>query len=201
MISETFEGTFPGPWQVFDSNAELGAYYWNKRNCRPYQGGSSGWGVGGGDGAALACGSNYPDEVESWLVFGPFSLVNASDAYLNLQVWAKTELDYDYVFWGVSTDQITFYGESLSGDSAGWTSQDLDLKDVEVLGDLRGQVQVWLGIAFSSDAENNYPEGAYVDNIVLRQCAAPSCLPAARATAHEAPAGRARVAPAVLSIP
>ncbi|MEA3441561.1 MAG: hypothetical protein U9R58_14910, partial [Chloroflexota bacterium] len=47
IMSEDFEGDFPGSWTVVDNNGG-DEYYWNKRNCRPYQGSNSGWAVGGG---------------------------------------------------------------------------------------------------------------------------------------------------------
>jgi len=45
----------------------------------------------------------------------------------------------------------------------------LDLTDVPTLGNLMGQTQVWIAMVFLSDFSNNYPEGAYVDDIVLRK--------------------------------
>lgn len=72
IASQNFEGTFPGAWAVFDDNgANYGEYYWGKRTCRPYAGSYSGWGVGGGaQGSALSCGSNYPHNAASWMVYG-----------------------------------------------------------------------------------------------------------------------------------
>ena len=57
IMSEDFEGAFPGSWNVYDGNPEGGEYYWEKRICLPYQGSYSGWGVGGGaQGSGLSCG-------------------------------------------------------------------------------------------------------------------------------------------------
>jgi len=75
--SEDFEGAFPNAWWVFDGDGTTnGEYYWGKRSCRPYAGSYSGWGIGTGlNGASLGCGGYYPNSVQSWMRYGPFSLV------------------------------------------------------------------------------------------------------------------------------
>jgi hypothetical protein len=60
IIQETFEGAFPGVWDVWDGYDDGYEYYWGKRDCQAYAGSYSGWSVGAGaDGSGLACGSNY----------------------------------------------------------------------------------------------------------------------------------------------
>jgi hypothetical protein len=46
----------------------------------------------------------------------------------------------------------------------------LDLTNVPSLGNLAGQPNAWIALVFQSDVDTNYPEGAYVDDIVLRKC-------------------------------
>ncbi len=77
IVDEDFEGAFPGPWTVFDNNGSTaGEYYWADRTCRVYAGSYSGWVVGGGaNGSPLACGSMYPNNADSWMVYGPFNLL------------------------------------------------------------------------------------------------------------------------------
>ena len=88
IMTEDFEGAFPGSWYVFDDRAGYGEYYWAKRNCRPHSGAYSGWGVGdGADGAGLSCGADYPNNAKSWMVYGPFDLINATDAELIFSFW------------------------------------------------------------------------------------------------------------------
>ncbi|MBU1879581.1 MAG: S8 family serine peptidase, partial [Chloroflexi bacterium] len=169
IATQDFEGTFPGPWNAYDSVAADGLYYWGARNCRPYAGSRSGWAVGAGDGAGLACGSSYPLNMQSWMVYGPFSLADASAADLTFQRWLYSESDYDQFFWGASVDGSDFFGWIASGDSGGWTPSVLDLADVYSLGDLTGQSQVWVALVFVTDDSITYAEGAYVDDIVLRK--------------------------------
>lgn len=170
LIQEDFEGTFPGDWDVFDGQTGYGEYYWGKRNCRPYEGSYSGWAVGAGaDGSALSCGSNYPNYAYGWMIYGPFSLADATAGDLAFKLWLNSEANYDGIFRGASLNGNTFYGTWDSGNSGGWVDRVLDLTSVPTLGNLMGQPQVWVGLLFASDVSNTYLEGAYVDNVVLRK--------------------------------
>jgi hypothetical protein len=170
IMTEDFEGDFPGDWELVDYGDNPGDYLWGKRNCLPYEGEYSGWAVGGGDGIGLPCGSDYPLDVYTWMVYGPFSLATAQEAELNFMYWLNTELTYDVFFWGASIDGTSFNGFVDDGYSGGWVAGSLDLTDVYNLGDLTGQDQVWIGFVFASDYIFTEPYGVLVDNIVLRQC-------------------------------
>ncbi len=178
IVSTDFEGDWPGPWQVYDSNSTTnGEYTWGRRTCRVYQGSYSGWGVGGGvHGAALTCGSDYPDYARAAMDFGPFSLEGATAAELRFKTWFDTEgVPFDYVGAFASIDGTNFYGTIWGGDSEGWIDAGLDLSDIYMIGDLLGQPHVWIRLRFRSDESITYPEGAYVDNIVLRKCMTAFC--------------------------
>ena len=164
---ENFEGSFPNAWRLegFD-------YKWGKRDCRAAGGSFSGWAVGGGSrGQSLACGSNYPDDVNSWMIYGPFSLADATAAEVLFSYWVYSENDWDTLFVGASTDGEWFYGPYASGDSSGWQNGRFDLTNVDTLGNLVGRSQVWVAFAFETDDSTNRQEGAFVDNIVLRKSA------------------------------
>ena len=170
IVAETFEGDFPGPWTVYDGHYGHGEYHWARRDCRPYAGGHSGWAVGGGtDGAALACGSNYPDNAISRMIYGPFSLADATAADLTFKLWLNLEPGDDYFSWSASIDGSEFFGYAALGTSGDWVEKTLDLTDVPTLGNLMGQPQVWIALDFISDASGNAAEGAYVDDIVLQK--------------------------------
>jgi hypothetical protein len=125
--------------------------------------------VGGGEGASLDCGSNYPLNVLGWMIYGPFSLEDASDADLTFQLWLNSEMTWDKVFYAASTNGENFSGYVSSGNTDGWVLRQLDLTDVPTLGDLTGEPEVWIALLFVSDDTFTYPEGAYVDDIVLRK--------------------------------
>ena len=181
IIEETFEGTFPGSWQVSDQYAGTGEFFWGKRNCLAFAGSFSGWAVGAGaNGSGLACGSDYPDDADSWMVYGPFSLVGATDADLTFKLWLNSESGapsyfYDGVCRYASLDNANWYGSCTQGNSAGWIDRELDLTNVYTLGDLRGQSSVWIALYFISDISNTYPVGGYVDNVLLRKCPGGTC--------------------------
>jgi|GEM_PF-2343812 len=178
LVYTTFEGDFPGPWGVFDNDGtSYGEYYWAARNCQVYAGTNSGWGVGGGaNGNPLSCGSTYPNKADSWMVYGPFSLVNATAASLDFKLWINSENTYDDgIAYVASIDGMNFNGNFHYGNSGGWIDRTLDLSSIYNLGDLRGQPQVWVAIKFVSDDSENYAEGGYVDNIVLRRCMETTC--------------------------
>jgi hypothetical protein len=170
IFSDDIEGTFPGAWDAFDNDgAEYGEYFWAKKDCRPFAGSYSAWVVGGGaDGSLLPCNSDYPNDGQSWMIYGPFSLAEATDAEFIFMYWLNTEEDYDVLFTGASINGNNFYGEVTSGVQ-GWTERNFDLTDVYTLGDLSGEPEVWVAIAFQSDSTVTNPEGAYVDDIEIRQ--------------------------------
>jgi hypothetical protein len=164
IASEDFEGTFPSSsWLVFDADpGHGGEYYWGRRTCLSSGGSYSGWSVGAGD-TTLSCGSNYPIFTESWMIYGPFSLADASAAELSFDWWSETEEDWDTFFWGASGDGSSFSGYTVSGGWAYWTEG-----EVLDLGSLAGDDSVW--IAFRFDSDGLYTgRGSFVDNIVLRK--------------------------------
>jgi len=169
ILSENFEGPFPGStWQVQDNDPDSGLYYWGKRDCRNHGGSFSAWSVGAGD-TTLSCGSDYPTDVFAWMVYGPFSLADATAAELTFDWWSETELDWDVFFWGASTNGTNYYGTAATGDWSSWTTGEmLDLSAVPTLGNLLGESQVWIAFVFGSDESITY-EGSYVDNVLLRK--------------------------------
>jgi serine protease len=191
IVSENFEGAFPGVWTVGDNYPGYGTYYWGKRTCRPYAGSYSGWGIGGGtNGAATGCGSSYPINVDSWMIYGPFSLTGATAADLSYKLWLNSESSFDFVCRLASIDGTNFDGTCTSGSTAGWIDRVLDMKSVGSLGDLTGRPNVWIALEFYSDESYTYAEGGYVDNIVLRKCMAPSCT---STTSAKSDAGDSRI--------
>lgn len=183
ILSDDFEGTFPGAWTLTYNSSKNAGYLWGKRACRSYAGSYSAWGVGGGTlGANLGCGSSYPNYIQTWMKYGPFSLVNTSAAELRARIWTHTEspdYPYDVLFIGASTNGTNFYGTLYYGDW-NWEERVLDFANVYTLGNLLGQSNVWIAIVFDTDSSVVYTEGGYVDNVLLRKCpSGTTCLPGA----------------------
>ena len=170
--NETFEGTFPGAWSLSSS----GNYRWGRRSCRAAEGSYSAWAIGDNtSGDDPSCGVNYPINMESWMVYGPFSLADAQAGELTFDIWINTESGYDALCAMISLNGTNFSGWCYDGNSGGWIDRDYDLTNFGTLGDLTGQPQVWMAFIFDSDTSNTYAEGAHVDNVVLRKCIAGNC--------------------------
>jgi hypothetical protein len=168
IFLDDFEGSFPGPWQLW------GDPTWDRTDCLAgaqslsFNGQYSVWPAAAGMGSVIPCVDNYPNELNSWLFYGPFDLTDATAAEVSFRFWARTEEDYDHFSWLASTDDQTYYGWEFSGDSGGWMARTIDLSDVSGLGDLRGQPQVWVAFVMESDGSIGY-EGAFVDDVVIHK--------------------------------
>ena len=148
--------------------------------------GSPGWGTttyraASGSWSAYCAGNStsapgpYANNMNAWLMAGPFDLSAATSGALMFKVWANTEMDYDLVKGMVSVDGTNFYGWSGSGNTLGWTDVSLDLNAVPTLGNVCGRSQVWVAFIFRSDASNT-SEGAYVDNVALLASSPPPTI-------------------------
>jgi len=164
MMTEDFEGGFPGPWDVMAGDTEA---YWGKEDHEPHSGSYSAFCARGGA-AGVNPPDNYPNNMNTWMVYGPFSLAGATDAELNFWYWLDTQKDHDYLKCMASIDGNNYSGQQYSGNSLGWGSRSFDLTDVYNLGNLCGESQVWIAFGFSSDESIN-DEGAFIDDVVLRK--------------------------------
>ena len=83
--------------------------------------------------------------------YGPFSLADATDAEMLWRHWISAESGYDSFCYYVSTDAYYWYGECINGGSSGgWLDWDYDLTNVNSLGDLTGESEVWIAFMFTS---------------------------------------------------
>ena len=172
-LSEDFEGTWPGAgWELLDlSDFDGGEFLVGQRDCRPRSGQYAGWTVGGGEqGYVLRCSEHYPDDAETWAIYGPFSLAGAKDAELSFYLYGISEYEedcaYDHLFVGASTDGVDFGGERICGDHSdgprtnGYTRVTLGLDGY------LGQSQVWVAFLFTSDG-SVADVGFTIDDIAL----------------------------------
>jgi hypothetical protein len=151
---------------AFDGDGgENGEYYWAESSCRSGGYEESYWAIGGGlDGSNLSCGDNYPDNVNSWMIFGPFNLEDAYDARFTTYYWLNSEDENDILFFGASINGgVDFFGYNFSGGIQDWQYTNFDLTSVYQLGDLRGQSEVWIAVVFRSNDSINKSEGAYIE--------------------------------------
>jgi subtilisin family serine protease len=166
--TEDFEGAFPNDWIVFDNNGATGGdVTWDVDAFLPFTGNWSAWAAGGGANGVPG-GTNYPDNLDSWLIYGPFDLSDASAAAVDFALWMQTQSGYDFVAWVASSDGGSFNGFQWSGDSGGWNQIGFDLSSVGLL----GQPQVWIAFLLQSDVSVNYA-GAYIDDVIITKDTTP----------------------------
>ena len=163
IFSDGFEGSFPGPWQIGFSTGGDQNTYWGKTTCQAASGSASLWCAGGGT-SVPACGGDYPANMGTFAIYGPFSLIGATAATLDFDLWLDCGAS-DSVQWLISTDSQNFDGPGLSGSTGGWTHETLNFSDVTDIPAL-GASQVWIGFYFSSTSGNQY-QGAFVDNVAI----------------------------------
>ena len=97
IMTEGFEGFFPEDspnWYPSDNDVppELyGEYYWDDDDFLAYAGSWSGWCAGGGS-SGVPGSNNYANNMNSWMVYGPFSLADAVDAsFITVQAGSTAE--------------------------------------------------------------------------------------------------------------
>jgi len=172
IMTEDFEGVWPGAgWTVFDNDGMTnGEYYWDATSCFDYgaSGDHNAVPHAAGASAMYTCWQPYPVNLQSWMVYGPFSLDTATDAEVLFDLWLASESGHDYLWWLASIDGTSFYGYGETGETGGWVARNFDLTSVYTLGDLTGQDEVWIAFIFTSDSHDTTHFGPWVDNIVLR---------------------------------
>lgn len=182
LTNENFEVTeFPNSaWESFDLDGPTnGEFFWDDVmvgqggfNCIPRSGNWSLWPADGGTNALNSCGgANYANNMKSWIVHGPFSLAGASEAWVDFYFRNQSEPNFDFLFWGASTNGIQFFGPNgLSGNYTsgpqgnGYNLMRFNLSNVFTLGDLRGKPAVWLTFIFESDNDTT-DKGPFIDDV------------------------------------
>ena len=192
-MEEGFEAA-PGPlWQFRDDNGAIGgAYQWGRRDCPPFTGSYSAWAVGGGaDGAQPAVRHAYPDNVETTMIYGPFSLADAKMAQMRFALRYDQISPNDDFCWLASdapllSDATVAGGLCLNAQPTGWTTLDLDLGDLDLSAQgvsVLGQPQVWVTFRFTSDATGHASPGPFVDDVLIHKCLDLLCPPLSAAAA------------------
>ena len=193
VVEEHFEGQTwpPAGWETFDNDlppSQNGEYCWRNVAFQGFQSQHSAWPAAGCGNGLNPAGSTYPDRLDSWLVYGPFSLADATAARVRFKLWQQIagqiqndQCTGDNLAWLASLDGINFSGNCSVGSSTadepptqnGWIDVVLDLAAVPGLGSAVGRTEVWLAWAFQSDASQG-DNGPFLDDVVVeKQVAAP----------------------------
>jgi hypothetical protein len=160
---ENFEGSWPnGLWSTFDNNGATGGYVcWDDDDYKPYANSWSAWAARGCTNGWDPYSYYYPNNMDSWMTYGPFSLSGYSNADFEFEYWLDSEPTWDYFEWCISSDGVNYNCDSVSGNSGGWVYKDIDLS--AYLGD----PSVYIAFIFYSDGSNSSYNGAFVDDIAI----------------------------------
>jgi len=130
------------------------------------------------------------------ITYGPIDLTGATSAYMKFTLWLNTQ---PYRLWNpvygmYVGDGLIFsantYSEWMSfpwnpgdvmGSTYGWKDMILNLADLDgshrVEGNLLNKNNVYIYFGFSSDGSEVglYPEGVYMDDILIKKCIGGTC--------------------------
>jgi hypothetical protein len=194
VFSETFESGIGHGWTALDvSDGDGGEYTWAANTFLYRSPNQSAWCVGGGlDGSDLVAGTDtYPDDVDSWLIYGPVDLgdvlnarlrfdwrletgvpVGASRPWISLQTLEQvnaTPTEGDWFGWCVLTGESDLDGARctyVSGSTGSWASAVLPLDDY-VPSETGIRDGIWIAFRFASDSDGVGGWGAFVDDVAL----------------------------------
>ncbi|HZT06473.1 MAG TPA: hypothetical protein VFC51_05545 [Chloroflexota bacterium] len=187
ITCETFEGSWPtSSWLTFDNSAATfgNGLCWAPVAFQARFGSKSAWPAAGCSGALNPATSNYANNMDSWMIFGPFSLADAVDGDVRFSLWLQTEINFDYVYWGASIDGEEFQVTGLSGRSTtsepptanGWLDEVIDLKNAPALGNLMGEPVVYIAWIFQSDSSIT-DNGPFVDDVLIEKKVSAAATP------------------------
>ena len=133
----------------------------------------------------LPCGSAYPDNVATTMIYGPFSLADAKMAQMRFKLRYDQVLSGDDFCWYASdapllSNATVAGGLCLNAQPSGWTTLDLDLGDLDTgtqVVSVLGQPQVWVAFRFTSNATGHASPGPFVDDVLIRKCLDTLCSP------------------------
>ncbi len=164
IVEEGFEGDFPGPgWTRVDRSSDGYDRRWGQNDYRAYQSSWAAWPACGGSNAICPEApygpeDYYPNNMDTWMIYGPFDLRDAVLAHTDFQLWRKIRSG-DYLVFEVSHDGVAFQELARwDGSGDGW-----ELKDV-YYNDYRGDDSVWVAWRFYSNGSSTW-DGPWVDRV------------------------------------
>ncbi|MCF7855603.1 MAG: hypothetical protein K9N51_12450 [Candidatus Pacebacteria bacterium] len=172
--SDGFEGTWPGDWQTWGNYESEGTTItWGRTTYVNRDGSYS----AGSQCSAIDPAESWPfvalaggDDIECWMWYGPFDLSAATDA--RVVFYSQHEMGSGDTFsWMASTDDVDYYGTTLTGGDA-WgrcTKRTFDLTSVPTLGNLAGQSTVYVAFKVTWDSVTNYVDGPFIDDVLIEQ--------------------------------
>jgi len=157
---EGFEGAFPSAgWTLYDFSADDYQRTWGDTNYRSQVGSWSAWPAAYGSDAVSPSGG-YPNNLASWMTYGPMDFSSMADVFVGFGLWYETELAFDWVYFCASIDDYLYNCVYWSGYSGGWTDQAWWLTSYA------GYPEVWVAWIFESDY-SIVDDGPFVDEVSI----------------------------------
>lgn len=209
IMTEGFEYTWPSSgWTLVDlSDSDGGEYLLGDRDCHPHTGSWAGWMIGGGaQGRQLGCNAYYPNYVNTWAVYGPFDLSQASSASLGFYLWGDTEYyggttcDYDYLWVSSALESGDWYGPTFCGNYTNGNAGNGYYFFTFDLSNRLGQSRVWIAFAFRTD-ESVTSIGLTVDDITLNVVSQATNTPTSTPTRTATPTATRTPTPTLTKTP
>ena len=159
ILSDGFEGAFPGSWAVGNNSGYIGAK-WGDNYAKAYAGSWSAFCADNGSDSR----ATYDNNLNTYMQRQSISLAGYATATLTFKYWLNTESTYDFV-------QVTARNQSgswavlktISGNSSGWQTATVPMDSYA------GQTGVIISFDFISDV-NVVPTGAagaWIDEVSL----------------------------------
>jgi hypothetical protein len=170
LETQGFEDAWPWPGScqiLYDASDDGFDRTWDSAGYRSHTGDQAAWPAArGADGIDPQPPVNYPDNLNSWLICGPFDLSDASSAYAAFWLWSQVEEGHDEFFFGVGdgTDDW-FYGFSWDVLVPDWTEYTIYFP---VFTGSPAHDSIWVAWNFESDTSNPVAyEGSWLDDIEI----------------------------------
>jgi hypothetical protein len=136
-------------------------FLWDDDDFKPRAGSWAAWPANGGVDGLDPASSNYPPNMNSLMVYGPFSLAGATNADTLFSLWRQIEPAFDRIAFGASHDGTNFTTVQWDG-TANWA--DLQVNYQAFFGD----GSVWVAWVFQSDGSVQL-DGPWIDGISIRR--------------------------------
>ena len=169
LLDEDFDSDFPSPGWTISNYHPTKDFSWGTTSYRSVSGNKSIHPGGSGADAYDPRASGYDNDMYSLILYGPMSLVGATDAWMEFERWMDTEIN-DKVAVIASTDGLNFTGWTIYGDFTGWNFYSYSLSETSFrgLGNLIGEPEVWVGFYFQSNSSVT-DQGVFIDDVVVRK--------------------------------
>jgi len=167
LLADDFESGFPGTtWTLFFE--ETGPY-WDDWTCSSGSSPPHSVGCAAGGEGAISCNENYPNDLNTFMTAGPFSLADPdiSAGVLECSLELDSELEIDFFFMLVSIEGEQDWNGFMYSGAFSHKIISMDLTQVPNLGNILGETEVWVSFGFRSNELIVETNGAQVDDVVL----------------------------------